>query len=128
MLEFPSHELHPPGGLLWLAGIEGSPDWPVGCVGLRILAGGLGEVTRLFVAARYRNRGIAKHLMRELEDAARDRGLLTLRLNARHDLVEARSLYLAIGFREVAPFNDEPYAEHWFERRLDQRSSLTPTS
>ena len=23
-----------------------------------------------------------------------------------------------IGYREVPPFNDEPYATHWFEKRL----------
>ena len=33
-------------------------------------------------------------------------------------LKEAIALYRASGYREVAPFNAEPYAHHWFEKRL----------
>ena len=29
-----------------------------------------------------------------------------------------RELYRAAGYAEVEPFNDEPYAHHWFEKRL----------
>ncbi|MFI5257903.1 MAG: MarR family transcriptional regulator, partial [Gemmatimonadales bacterium] len=32
--------------------------------------------------------------------------------------VEAVSLYRSAGYVEVAAFNDEPYAQHWFEKRL----------
>jgi len=41
-----------------------------------------------------------------------------LRLDTRHDLVEARSLYAAHGYREVPAFNDAPYAEHWFTKAV----------
>jgi hypothetical protein len=27
-------------------------------------------------------------------------------------------LYRTAGYREVTPFNDEPYAHHWFEKTL----------
>jgi hypothetical protein len=33
-------------------------------------------------------------------------------------LREAIALYGSAGYREVAPFNDEPFAHHWFEQRL----------
>jgi len=33
-------------------------------------------------------------------------------------LTEAQSLYKSNGHREVRPFNDEPYAHHWFEKAL----------
>ena len=33
-------------------------------------------------------------------------------------LLEAQALYRRSGYREVAPFNDEPYAHHWFEKRI----------
>jgi ribosomal protein S18 acetylase RimI-like enzyme len=56
--------------------------------------------------------------MTELESHARRRGLRRLRLDTRHDLIEARELYASLGFVEVAPFNDGPYAEHWFEQIL----------
>jgi len=56
--------------------------------------------------------------MSELETLAREHGLATLRLDTREDLVEARRLYARRDFREVAPFNDGPYADHWFEKTL----------
>ncbi len=31
------------------------------------------------------------------------------------------AMYRAAGYREVAAFNDEPYAHHWFEKRLDSQ-------
>jgi hypothetical protein len=33
-------------------------------------------------------------------------------------LVEALSLYRSTGWVEVPPFNDEPFADHWFEKAL----------
>ena len=40
------------------------------------------------------------------------------RLETNRALQEAIALYRASGYEEVAPFNDEPYAHHWFEKRL----------
>jgi hypothetical protein len=42
-----------------------------------------------------------------------------LRLDTRSDLIEARTLYAQLGFIETDAFNDDPYAEHWFERPLN---------
>ena len=41
-----------------------------------------------------------------------------MRQDVRSDLVEARAMYARLGYREVPPFNDHPYVEHWFEKRL----------
>ena len=41
-----------------------------------------------------------------------------VRLETNGSLSEAIALYRATGYREVEPFNDEPYAHHWFEKRL----------
>jgi hypothetical protein len=48
-------------------------------------------------------------------------GLTMLRLETNKALTEAITLYRSAGFREVAPFNDDPYAHHWFEKRLGRR-------
>jgi GNAT superfamily N-acetyltransferase len=113
--EFPSDDLAAPYGIFLVARRD---EVAVGCVGLRFLAGRTGEVTRLFVVREARERGLATQLMDELEALARDRGLEKLRLDTRRDLVEARRLYAHRGYREVAPFSDGPYAEHWFEKTL----------
>lgn len=46
--------------------------------------------------------------------------LTTLPLETNRALLEAYGFYTSSGYREVAPFNDEPYADHWFEKRLDR--------
>ena len=108
-------DLVPPTGLLLLARSAGTV---VGCAGMRIRDGGIGEVTRVFVAPEARGRGVARLLMRELERSAREQGLGALRLDTRSDLVEARGLYASLGFVESAPHNTDPYADHWLRREL----------
>ena len=49
---------------------------------------------------------------------ARPRGVGVVRLETHRALTEAIALYRSAGYREVAAFNDEPYAHHWFEKRL----------
>lgn len=112
----PSDDLSPPGGLLLVARRSGVV---VGCAGLRVLPGGTGELTRLFVAPAARRRGVGRLLLSAIEDAARGRGLRRLRLDTRRDLTEARRLYAAAGYREVEPFTDGPHVDHCFEKSLD---------
>jgi hypothetical protein len=33
--------------------------------------------------------------------------------------VEALQLYRSSGYHEIARYNDNPYAQHWFEKDLD---------
>ena len=41
-----------------------------------------------------------------------------VRLDTNRSLTEAQALYRSAGYVEVPRFNDEPYAHHWFEKRL----------
>ncbi len=41
-----------------------------------------------------------------------------MRLETNKTLKEAGGLYRSSGYVEVEAFNDEPYAHHWFEKRL----------
>lgn len=65
-----------------------------------------------------RGLGIARRILRKLESEATVLGLERLRLETNRTLVEAQSLYRKEGYAEVASFNDEPYAQHWFEKLL----------
>lgn len=121
-----SDDLVPPTGALFLARQGGDV---VGCVGLRRLGGeggdgggGAGsalELTRMFVRKEARGQGGASLLLAEAERAARRLGAPVIRLNTRTDLVEARALYANHGYAEIPPYGDDPYAQHWFEKRLD---------
>jgi ribosomal protein S18 acetylase RimI-like enzyme len=115
MREEPSDDLTPPGGLLLVAVQDGAV---LGCAGLRLLPGGLGEITRVFVMPGARRRGLGSRLLDELETHARDHQVTTLRLDTRRDLVEARQLYARQGYTEVRPFSHGPYSDHWFQKDL----------
>lgn len=115
MTEDPSDVLQPPRGVFLLAR-EGTE--PVGCAGVRLLEPGVAELKRMFVSADRRGRGIGARLLARAEDSARDLGANVVRLDTRHDLVEARSLYVRHGYREIPGYNDGPYAECWYERRI----------
>jgi DNA-binding MarR family transcriptional regulator/ribosomal protein S18 acetylase RimI-like enzyme len=105
----------PPRGYLVVARLFGQP---IGCGALRIAGRGIGEVKRLWVAKHTRGLGIGRRILGELERLARTRRLKLLRLDTNESLKEAQSLYRTSGYTEVDAFNDEPYAHHWFEKRV----------
>jgi GNAT superfamily N-acetyltransferase len=90
----------PPAGTFLVACADGAAD-PVGGVGLRVVAHGTGEVRRLWVDPRWRRRGVARALMDGLEQAARDLGLLEMRLATGDRQPEAVALYESLGWRRV---------------------------
>ena len=62
--------------------------------------------------------GVGRRLLAGLEQVARARKLVTVRLDTNGSLVEALSLYRASGYREIPRYNDNPYAQYWFEKAL----------
>ncbi len=108
-------ELVPPSGALVVARLDGRP---VGCGALRAKGGGIGEIKHVWVDSAARGLGIGRRILEQLEALAREFGLRTLRLDTNPALTEAQALYRASGYREIPRFNDEPYAHHWFEKRL----------
>jgi ribosomal protein S18 acetylase RimI-like enzyme len=70
----------------------------------------------MWVAPSVRGLGRGRRLLTELETHAAAHGARTLRLETNRTLDEAIALYRSAGYREVAPFNAEPYAHHWFEK------------
>jgi DNA-binding MarR family transcriptional regulator/GNAT superfamily N-acetyltransferase len=109
-----AEDLIPPHGFFVVATLSGEP---VGCGALKCHPA-YGEIKRMWVEASARGLGIGKRVLHRLEDLARERRLPLLRLETNKTLAEAQSLYKAGGYHEVPAFNDEPYAHHWFEKRL----------
>lgn len=72
----------------------------------------------MWVAPAARGLGVERRILSELERHGRRRGVRLLRLETNKALREATSLYRSAGYVEVGPFNHEPYADHWFEKRL----------
>jgi DNA-binding MarR family transcriptional regulator/GNAT superfamily N-acetyltransferase len=107
-------ELTPPHGFFVIARLKGEP---VGC-GVLKCHPSYGEIKRMWVKAASRGLGIGRRILVRLEELARERQIPLLRLETNKALIEAQSLYKSSGYREVGAFNDEPYAHHWFEKRL----------
>jgi DNA-binding MarR family transcriptional regulator len=111
----PEAGLRLPAGLLLVARL--GPD-PVGCGVLRFRGERHCEIKRMWVARTARGVGLGRRLLDELEARATAHGARVLRLETNGALTEAISMYRSAGFVEVAPFNDETYAQHWFEKHL----------
>jgi DNA-binding MarR family transcriptional regulator/GNAT superfamily N-acetyltransferase len=112
---FPDEEMTPPSGLLLVARLHGDP---VGCGAVTFLPGAVAYIKRMWVSKTVRGLGLGRRLLTELEQRGRDNGATLLQLETRDELREAIGLYLSNGYREVPPFNDEPYADHWFEKTI----------
>jgi DNA-binding MarR family transcriptional regulator/GNAT superfamily N-acetyltransferase len=108
-------DLTPPAGLLLVARLH---DEPVACGALRLHPGAAAEIKRLWVAPAARRLGVARRVLAELEAHARRNGAGVVQLDTNRALRAATSLYRSSGYAEVPAFNDEPYAHHWFEKRL----------
>lgn len=118
-----AHELRPPAGLLLVASLRAEP---LGCGALKFHDDAPTEIKRMWVAAAARGLGVGRRLLAELEARAAANGARTVRLETNRTLVEAISLYRSAGYVEVAPFNDEPYAHHWFEKQLAGHTEAAP--
>jgi DNA-binding MarR family transcriptional regulator/GNAT superfamily N-acetyltransferase len=108
-------ELRPPHGLFLVARLHGEP---VGCAGLKLPPGAPAEIKRMWVAPHARKLGLGRRFLAELEARAAQHGRDVLRLDTNKALTAAISLYHSYGFQEIPAFNDEPYAHHWFEKRI----------
>lgn len=110
MLDEPSDDL-----LMLVATVDGEQ---VGCVALRLSVKPFAELKRVYVAPAARGRGVALALLAQAELVARQHDAVTMRLDVREDLVEARSLYAKCGYVEVEPFNDDDYVAYWLAKDL----------
>ena len=76
------------------------------------------EIKRLWVDPSVRGLGLGRRLLVSLEQRAAEAGSPIVRLDTNRVLTQAIAMYRAEGYREVPPFNENPYAHHWFEKDL----------
>lgn len=97
-------------------------DEPVACGALKRLDARTAEVKGLYVAPALRGRGAGRALMAALERHAAGLGYRELRLDVGAHQPEALALYHALGWREIADYNANPYAAYWFAKALPPRA------
>src|SRR4051812_45987226 len=108
-------DLGPPAGR-FLVGFEGGV--PVCAGGVKRFAEGVAEIKRMYVVPGARGRGVARALLRALEDAARDLGYERVRLDTGIHQPHARGLYESAGYRPIGDYNGNPLAAYWGEKEL----------
>lgn len=86
----------------FVATIDGEP---AGCGGVALFDG-FAELKRMYVRGRFRGRGVASGLLRELEGEARAAGLAMLRLETGDVQHAALRFYAREGFRRCGAFGD----------------------
>ena len=108
-------EVRPPHGVFLVAYLRGVA---VGCGALKHHPGAVSDLKRMWVDETARGRGVGRRLLGELERRAVAHGDTVVRLETNAVLGEAMDLYRKTGYVEVEPFNDEPFADHWFSKPL----------
>jgi DNA-binding MarR family transcriptional regulator len=91
---------------------------PVAYGGVRPLSAETGEIKRMWVHDDWRGAGLGSRMLRELEELARRLGHTRVVLDTNRTLDEAVAMYARAGYAEIERYNDNPYAEAWFEKSL----------
>jgi DNA-binding MarR family transcriptional regulator/GNAT superfamily N-acetyltransferase len=109
------HEVRPPAGAFFVAYLHGEP---IGCGAVKHHADAPAEIKRMWLAPQARGLGLGRRLLETLEKCALAGGARVAHIETSEVLTEAISLYRSAGWVEVRAFNDEPFADHWFEKQL----------
>jgi DNA-binding MarR family transcriptional regulator/GNAT superfamily N-acetyltransferase len=110
-------EMRLPAGLFLVAFLRGQP---IGCGALKFRGNRGAELKRMWASPAVRGLGVGRRLLQQLETRAAEQSARVIRLDSNRALTEALGLYRSSGYQEVDAFNEEPYANIWFEKHLDK--------
>jgi GNAT superfamily N-acetyltransferase len=94
-------EFDPPNGMFVIATVDGRP---AAMGGWRAVDSARAEIRRMYVSPHYRNRGLARAVLSELETTARAAGAHQMILETGLPQPEALALYRSSGYQDVPPF------------------------
>jgi ribosomal protein S18 acetylase RimI-like enzyme len=95
----------PPDGRLYIAKTESAIG---GCVAMRKLTAQACEMKRLYVRDEFRGVGLGRQLTETVIEDARGIGYKVMRLDTLPLMGTAITLYRKLGFKEIAPYRDNP--------------------
>ena len=104
-----------PVGEFVIGSIDGAV---VGCGAVQMIDASVGEVKRMWVNPDHRGLGVGRSTLVYLETVASELGATLVRLDTNAVLTEAVAMYLSSGYVEIDRYNDNPYAQRWFEKPL----------
>jgi len=96
----------PPSGRLLLARDQGEI---AGCIALRKLNDSICEMKRLYLRPNFRGKGLGGKMVKAIVNEAKQIGYSKMRLDTMPGRMdEAISLYRSVGFKEIAPYYENP--------------------
>ncbi len=111
-----------PGACSSVAPDLASASQAAGCVALRPSgdpAARCAEMKRMWVRPAWRRAGLGRRLAEASIECARQKGYAAMRLDTLASMTPAVSLYRSLGFREIAPYYDNPLDDVvYFELKL----------
>src|SRR4051794_25045729 len=110
--------MNPPTGDFLVMRIEAEV---VACGGIQPHTRRIGEIKRMWVDPDWRGCGLAPRLLKALEDRTVELGYREVYLDTNATLGEAVAMYERSGYRRIERYNDNPYAQRWFAKRLSRR-------
>jgi GNAT superfamily N-acetyltransferase len=110
-------ELSPPTGAFLVGSVD---DDPVCCGGVKRLDDRICEIKKMYVVPDARGTGLARLLLRVLEDKARELGYEIARLDTGPRQRNAQGLYESEGYVAIEDFNGNPVAVFWGEKPLTE--------
>jgi len=114
LAELPGKYADPAGCILFAV----AKDQVAGCVALRPLAEGICEMKRLYLRPAFRGTGLGRLLATRVMEEARGMGYNAIRLDTMRSLMKgAIGLYRDLGFREIAPYCENPMPDAMFMER-----------
>ena len=108
-------QLSPPRGAFIVGWDDGRP---VCCGGIKPLGDVVCEIKKMYVVPELRGTGVARTLLKALEEKARELGYERARLDTGPKQRHAQGLYESEGYVEIENFNDNPVAVFWGEKPL----------
>jgi putative acetyltransferase len=112
--ELPGKYAPPAGRLLLAYDFAAGRKQSAGCCALRPIGTNICEMKRLYVRPEFRGRGLGRALAESLIAAAREIGYSAMRLDTLPSMREAHELYRQLGFREIAPYRQNPVPGSFF--------------
>ncbi len=107
--------MSPPRGVFLVGRIDGEV---IACGGVQPHRTTIGEIKRMWIDPAWRGCGLGSRMLGRLEDETARLGYREVYLDTNDALVEAVALYERSGYRTIERYNDNPYARHWFAKRL----------
>lgn len=76
------------------------------------------ELKRMFVLPEYQGKGYGRQLLKHAIDYAKEQKYNSICLDTRNELATAQHLYKKYGFKQIDKYNNNEYADVYFELKL----------